>query len=139
MQSVVLEGTFGRVYHGSFTNEEGTEQEVTVKTATDHASQAQISLLLQEGMSMHSLNHTNILSILRVSVEEHSAPFLLYPYENSSNLKVFLQKCKVNAEGVAHTLTTQEVVDMALQVIQAMQYLHKKRLLHKDLAARNCV
>lgn len=88
---------------------------------------------------MYSLNHKNILSILRVSIEDHSAPYLLYPYENTKNLKVFLQKCKLNSEGVAHTLTTQEVVDMALQIIQAMQYLHKKKLLHKDLAARNCV
>ena len=28
---------------------------------------------------------------------------------------------------------------MALQVVHAMQFLHKKRLLHRDLATRNCV
>lgn len=137
LRNVTLEGTFGRVYQGSYTNEEGVEEQVIVKTVTDHASQVQISLLLQEGMSMYSLNHRNILSILGVSIEDHTAPFLLY--QNYTNMKVFLQKCKLNAEGVAHTLTTQEVVDMALQIIHAMQYLHKKHLLHKDLAARNCV
>lgn len=139
LRNVILEGTFGRVYQGSYSNEEGIEDKVIVKTVTDHASQVQISLLLQEGMSMYSLNHRNILSILGVSIEDYTAPYLLYPYQNYTNLKVFLQKCKLNAEGVAHTLTTQEVVDMALQIIQAMQYLHKKHLLHKDLAARNCV
>lgn len=139
LSSIILEGTFGRVYHGSYTNEDGTEETVIVKTVTDHASQVQISLLLQEGMAMYSLNHKNILSILRVSIEDHTAPFLLYPYKNYTNLKLFLQKCKVSSEGVHHTLTTQEVVDMALQIIQGMQYLHKKHLLHKDLAARNCV
>lgn len=41
--------------------------------------------------------------------------------------------------GVAHTLTTQEVVDMCLQIIMGVQYLHKKKLLHRDLATRNCV
>lgn len=51
----------------------------------------------------------------------------------------FLQKCKLCPEGVAHTLTTQEVVDMALQIVQGVQFLHKKRLVHRDLAARNCV
>lgn len=134
-----MEGTFGRVYHGSFTNEDGTEEVVIVKTVTDHASQVQITLLLQEGMALYSLNHKNILSILRVSVEDHSAPFLLYPHKSYTNLKMFLQKCKVSSEGVHHTLTTQEVVDMALQVLQAMQFLQKKHLLHKDIAARNCV
>lgn len=139
LSSVILEGTFGRVYRGSYTNEDGLEEEVLVKTVADHASQVQISLLLQEGMSMYSLVHKNILSILGVSIEEHSEPLLLYPYNNYTNMKVFLQKCKLSAEGISHTLTTQEVVDMALQVIHAMQYLHKKHLLHKDLAARNCV
>ncbi|EFA11279.1 tyrosine-protein kinase Drl [Tribolium castaneum] len=139
LSNVIMEGTFARVYQGSYTNEEGVDEPVIVKTVTDHASQIQISLLLQEGMSMYSLNHKNILSILRVSIEDHTAPFLLYAYNNYSNLKIFLQKCKLSPEGVSHTLTTQEVVDMALQIIQAMQYLHKKNLLHKDLATRNCI
>ncbi|CAG9828829.1 unnamed protein product [Diabrotica balteata] len=139
LSSVIHEGTFGKIYHGSYTTEDGNEETVIVKTVADHASDVQISLLLQEGMSMYALNHKHILSILRVTVEEHMAPFLLYPYKNYTNLKLFLQKCKVSSEGVHHTLTTQEVVDMALQIIQAMQYLHKKHLLHKDLAARNCM
>lgn len=134
-----MEGTFGRVYQGSYTSEEGIEETVIIKTVAEHASQVQISLLLQEGMAMYSLNHKNILSILRVSIEDHTTPLLLYPYNNNTNLKIFLQKCKVSSEGVHHTLTTQEVVHMALQIIKAMQFLHKKHLLHKDLAARNCV
>ncbi|CAG9759439.1 unnamed protein product [Ceutorhynchus assimilis] len=139
LSSIILEGTFGRVYQGSYINEEEKEETVIIKTVADHASQIQISLLLQEGMAMYSLNHKNILSILRVSIEDHTTPYLLYPFDNNKNLKIFLQKCKVSSEGVHHTLTTQEVVHMALQIIKAMQYLHKKHLLHKDLAARNCV
>lgn len=138
LNSVILEGTFGRVYQGSYTNEDGNEETVIIKTVADHASQVQISLLLQEGMAMYSLNHKNIVSILRVSIEDHTTPFLLYPFNNNKNLKIFLQKCKLSSEGVHHTLTTQEVVHMALQIIKALQYLHKKHLLHKDLAARNC-
>ncbi|GLV43127.1 doughnut on 2 [Carabus blaptoides fortunei] len=139
LRSIVLEGTFGRVYQGSYTDEEGVEEDVLVKTVTDHASQVQISLLLQEGMTMYALNNKNVLSVLGVSIEDHTAPFLIYPFNGYSNMKKFLQKCKLCPEGVAHTLTTQEVVDMALQVIHGMQYLHKKHLLHRDLAARNCV
>ncbi|KAL1123154.1 hypothetical protein AAG570_002241 [Ranatra chinensis] len=139
LRSVVLEGTFGRVYRGTYTEEDGIEEEVLVKTVTDQASTIQVSLLLQEGMTMYGLSHKNILSILGVSIEDHTAPFLIYPHQGYTNLKRFLQKCKLCPEGVAHTLTTQEVVDMALQVIAGMQYLHKKRILHKDLSTRNCV
>lgn len=134
-----MEGTFGRVYHGVYTNPDGNEEQVLVKTVADHASQVQTNLLLQEGISMYSLVNKNILTIRGISKDDHSAPLLLYPYDNYTNMKVFLQKCKLSSEGISHTLTTQEVVDMALQIIHAMQYLHKKRLLHKDLAARNCV
>ncbi|XP_018325657.1 tyrosine-protein kinase Dnt isoform X2 [Agrilus planipennis] len=139
LKSVLLEGTFGRVYQGTYTKDNGSVESVLIKTVTDHASQIQISLLLQEGMSMYSINHKNILSILGVSFEENTAPFLLYPFRDFKNLKIFLQKCKLCSEGVAHTLTTQEIVDMALQITGAMLYLHKRHLLHKDLAARNCV
>lgn len=139
LKEVIMEGTFGRVYRGTYTTDGGSEEEVIIKTVADHASRVQISLLLQEGMSMYSLTHRNVLSIRGVSIEDQTAPYLLYSYNNYTNLKTFLQKCKLSPEGVSHTLTTQEVVDMALQVIQAMQYLHKKHLLHKDLAARNCV
>ncbi|XP_056645612.1 tyrosine-protein kinase Drl isoform X2 [Diorhabda sublineata] len=52
LSSIILEGTFGKIYHGSYTTEEGNEETVIVKTVTDHASEVQISLLLQEGMSM---------------------------------------------------------------------------------------
>lgn len=139
LRSVVLEGTFGRVYRGSYADEEGVEQEVLVKTVTDHASQMQISLLLQEGMAMYGVSHKHVMSILGVSIEDHTAPFLLYPLRGHQNLKRFLQKCKLCPEGIAHSLTTQEVVDMALQITTGMQYLHRKRLLHRDLSARNCV
>ncbi|XP_039299766.1 tyrosine-protein kinase Dnt-like [Nilaparvata lugens] len=139
LKSEVMAGTFGRVYIGTYKDEDGGEEDVLVKTVTDHASTVQVSLLLQEGMTMYSLSHKNILSVLGVSIEDHTAPFLIYPHQGYRNLKRFLQNCKQGVEGVAHTLTTQEVVDMALQAITGMQYLHKKRLIHKDVATRNCV
>lgn len=42
--SIEMEGTFGRVYRGSY-HEEGatTPREVLVKTAAEHASQSQVS------------------------------------------------------------------------------------------------
>ncbi|XP_050538303.1 tyrosine-protein kinase RYK-like [Daktulosphaira vitifoliae] len=136
--NIELEGTFGRVYKGSYTDINGEEEEVFVKTVTDQASAVQISVLLHEGLSMYGLNHKNILTIQGVSVEQHVEPFLLYPYNNNKNLKKFLQTCKTT-ENLSCTLTTREIIDMTLQIISGMQYLHKNRHLHKDVAARNCL
>lgn len=48
LSSLLQEGTFGRVYKGTYNEIE----EVLVKTVGQHASQGQVSLLLQEGMSL---------------------------------------------------------------------------------------
>jgi len=138
LQSIELEGTFGRVYKGLYTDVNGKDEDVFVKTVTDQASAVQISVLLHEGLSMYGLNHKNILTIQAVSVEQHIEPFLLYPYNNNTNLKKFLQNCKTS-ESISYTLTTREIIDMTLQIITGMQYLHKNRHLHKDVAARNCL
>jgi len=97
-----------------------------------------VALLLREGLALYGLSNPALLPVLGVSIEDRSAPFLLYPHTGYRNMKRFLQKCK-QSEGPMRTLTTQEVVEMALQAGRGVQYLHKKRLVHRDLAARNCV
>jgi RYK receptor-like tyrosine kinase len=88
LQSVVQEGTFGRVYLGSYADAHSLEEEeVIVKTVADHASQVQVTLLLQEGMAMYALSHPNLLAVRGVSIEDHTAPFLIYPYKGYTNLK----------------------------------------------------
>ncbi|XP_065222259.1 tyrosine-protein kinase Dnt [Planococcus citri] len=139
LQRLELEGTFGHVYVGTYTKEDGSEEEVIVKTVMDFASSNQISLLLREGLTMYGLKHKNIMSVLGVSIEDHVEPFVIYLREGFTNLKKYLQKCKLCQEGITHILTTQEVVEIALQIISGIQYMHKKKLLHKDLATRNCL
>lgn len=138
--SIEMEGTFGRVYRGSY-HEKGstTPREVLIKTAADHASPAQVGLLLQEGLALYGLSHPGLLTVLGVSIKDSTPPFLLYPYTNYRNMKRFLLRCKQSCEGPPRALTTQEVVEMALQAASGVQYLHKKRLVHRDIAARNCV
>lgn len=138
LQNAELEGTFGRVYRGLYTDGNGKEEDVFVKTVTDQASAVQISVLLHEGLSLYGLNHKNVLTVQAVSVEQHVEPYILYPYNNNKNLKKFLQNCKTS-ESMSYTLTTREIINMTLQIINGMQYLHRNRHLHKDVAARNCL
>lgn len=98
-----------------------------------------VALLLREGLALYGLSHPALLPVLGVSIEDRSAPFLLYPHTGYKNMKRFLVRCKLSSEGPPRALTTQEVVEMALQAAKGVQYLHRKRLVHRDLAARNCV
>ncbi|XP_025405792.1 tyrosine-protein kinase Dnt-like [Sipha flava] len=138
LQNVELEGTFGRVYRALYADANGQDEHVFVKTVTDQASAVQISVLLHEGLSMYGLCHKNILTIQAVSVEQHVEPFLVYPHNDNTNLKKFLQNCKTS-ESMSYTLTTREIIDMTIQIINGMQYLHRNRHLHRDVAARNCL
>ncbi|XP_014230078.1 tyrosine-protein kinase Dnt-like [Trichogramma pretiosum] len=140
--SIEMEGTFGRVYRASY-HEEGapTPRDVLVKTTSEQASQAQMAMLLREGLALYGLNHPTLLPVLGVSIEERGSPFVLYPHTNYRNMKHFLLRCKHgNGDGApTRALTTQELVEMALQVAKGVQYLHRKRLVHRDIAARNLV
>lgn len=46
LRSVAMEGTFGRVYRGTYADEDAREQEVLVKTVAEHASQVQVYIVV---------------------------------------------------------------------------------------------
>lgn len=129
LSCLLQEGTFGKVYRGTYND----CQEVLVKTVAQHASQMQVSLLLQEGLSLYGASHPGILAVLGVSIED-TTPVLLYPApDDTRNLKAFLQ------EPVSRTLTTIQIVMMSSQLALALGHLHSHGVIHRDIAARNCV
>lgn len=131
LSSLLQEGTFGRVYKGTY-NE---NQDVLVKTVAQHASQMQVSLLLQEGMSLYGALHPGILSVLGVSIEDHTTPFVLYQaMNNMRNLKMFLLE-----PSCSRSITTIQIVMMSSQLAMALGHLHSHGVVHKDIATRNCV
>lgn len=139
IKEVLQEGTFGRIYRGTLVGDNCSENQVYVKTVTDHASQIQVSLLVAEGMMMFGYCHENIQAVVAFCIEPKKQPILVYPHLSHGNLKCFLHKCKFSPEGHARVLLTHEVVDIALQILQGLQFLHKRKIVHRDLATRNCV
>lgn len=130
LSNLLQEGTFGRVYRGTY-NE---TQDVLVKTVAQHASQTQVSLLLKEGTSLYGASHPGILTLLGASVDDPTMPFLLYAASSGTkNLKLFLQ------EPSSRTLTTIQIVMMSYQLALALGHLHSHAVVHMDVSARNCV
>lgn len=131
LSCLLQEGTYGRIYRGTYND----CQEVLVKTVAQHANQMQVTLLLQEGMMLYEASHPNVLSILGVSIEDYTTPFVLYAAaSNSRNLKLFLQE-----PAYARSVTTIQTVLMSSQLAMAMEHLHNHGVIHKDIASRNCV
>jgi len=139
LRGMALEGTFGRLLYAVHIDDQGIEHDVYVKTVTDQASGQQLSMMLQESLNFHGLSHRNISCITALCQSESTPPLLVYANDGYTNLKRFLTKYKTSSMSSPMTLTTQAIVDMALQTILAMQFLHRKKLLHKDIATRNCL
>ena len=75
--------------------------------------------------------HHHVQTLL-ASTWDGTSPMLVYPYLSCGNLKKWLQQ---NHQG---GLSTHVLVSLGLQLLKAMQHLHKRKVLHKDIAARNC-
>ncbi|XP_076824424.1 tyrosine-protein kinase RYK-like isoform X2 [Clavelina lepadiformis] len=142
---LMLKGTFARIYKGTL--EGGAD--VLVKTVTDAATDEQKRLLLFESSLLRGMQHRNLLPMKHVVLE--GTPLVLFQLMEGGNLKRYLQAIKLNeAPGLVpgifspnlkkyEQVTTQDLVEMAIQIACGMTYLSKRGLVHKDLAARNCM
>ncbi|KAF0288700.1 Tyrosine-protein kinase RYK [Amphibalanus amphitrite] len=141
VEEVLMEGTFGRICRGRLVKDEQDDLPVLVKLATEVASDTQVSVMLREAAAMTALAHPNLLSAMGVVEDgpESRRPRIVYMYYPSVNLKRFLHQCRSAGEGWSRTLLTQEVVHMAVQALNALSHLHQHSVVHKDVAARNCV
>ncbi|KAF6718650.1 Tyrosine-protein kinase RYK [Oryzias melastigma] len=141
LKDVLHEGTFGRIFHGVLLDEKDPtkEKEVFVKTVKDHASEVQVTMMLTESCKLRGLHHRNLLPISHVCIEDGEKPMVLLPFMPWGNLKLFLRQCKLAEANNPQAISQQDLVYMAIQIACGMSYLARREVIHKDLAARNCV
>eukprot|EP00094_Tigriopus_californicus_P003572 TCALIF_03435-PA protein Name:"Similar to dnt Tyrosine-protein kinase Dnt (Drosophila melanogaster)" AED:0.21 eAED:0.21 QI:0/0/0/0.71/1/1/7/0/583 len=130
---LLQEGTFGRVYQGTLlTADAEPEIDVVVKTVVAGSSASQCALLIKEGVALQGIANNHVHTLIATTFDGTS-PMLVYPYLCHGNLKKFLNSN--NQTG----LSTHQVVSLGLQMLRAVQHLHKRKIIHKDIATRNCV
>uniref|UniRef100_A0A668APU8 Tyrosine-protein kinase RYK n=1 Tax=Myripristis murdjan TaxID=586833 RepID=A0A668APU8_9TELE len=141
LRDVLHEGTFGRIFHGVLLDEKdpSKEKQVFVKTVKDHASEVQVTMMLTESCKLRGLHHRNLLPICHVCTEDGEKPMVLLPFMAWGNLKLFLRQCKLAEANNPQAISQQDLVYMAIQIACGMSYLARREVIHKDLAARNCV
>ncbi|KAG8445536.1 hypothetical protein GDO86_010344 [Hymenochirus boettgeri] len=141
LKDVLHEGTFGRIFHGILIDDKdpNKEKDVFVKTVKDQASEVQITMMITESCKLRGLHHRNLLPIGNVCIEDGEKPMVLLPFMNWGNLKLFLKQCKLVEANNPQAISQQDLVHMAIQIACGMSYLARREVIHKDLAARNCV
>jgi len=126
---LLLEGTFGRVYQGRLTSAVET-QDVMVKTIVMGSSEAQAVKLVTEGSLLYPASHKHVVPLL-ATTSDGSSPMMIYQYLNPGNLKKWLSGCH-------QPVSTHQCVNIGLQLLSALKHIHKRHIVHRDIAARNC-
>jgi serine/threonine protein kinase len=136
----LFSGTFSLIQRGFLTVEypdtgETVAREVRIKTVKPGASYVQKTIMFEDGLILYGMQHPNINSLIGCvfgpSVE---LPMLLYNGGNYSNLRDLLASANRT-----HFLPLTELVYLSLQALDGIRYLHSCGVIHKDIAARNCL
>lgn len=95
----------------------------------------------QEIKYMSRLHHPNVIHLLGVCMI--GEPFIMMEYMENGDLNEFLQK-QVLVDDSVNLLRENEVsplvlLYMTVQIASGMRYLASKRVVHRDLATRNCL
>ena len=157
----MYESNFGKVYRGEALRltEIETSTAVWIKSLKEGADEKLLETFNMELFLVSGFNHPNILQILAASTLEEPR-YIVYEYLEFGSLKDFLQSTAavwldmevesalasvtdletntIASSHVQQLVGTEELVAIAVQVAEGMEYLAKKGFILKDLAARNC-
>lgn len=83
---------------------------------------------LQEGRTVAPLNHPNIVTVFRC-FEANGTAYLLMPYYRGEALHMLLKR--------SGTLSAEEALALSLPLMNALEYIHGKGVIHQDIKPAN--
>uniref|UniRef100_A0AAY4CT89 receptor protein-tyrosine kinase n=1 Tax=Denticeps clupeoides TaxID=299321 RepID=A0AAY4CT89_9TELE len=143
-EDVIGEGNFGQVIKAMI-KKDGNKMSAAVKMLKEFASEndhrdfaGELEVLCKLGQ------HPNIINLIG-ACENRGYLYIAIEYAPYGNLLDFLRKSRVletdpafaKEHGTASTLTSQQLLQFAVDVANGMHYLSDKQFIHRDLAARN--
>jgi len=118
-------GGMGKVYRGV---DMRTSHFVAIKHLNAELAQPQyIERFRREGLALSELNHPNIVKLLDM-FEEDDAYYLVMEYVSGGDLNDLLQ---------SGLLPIQRIVEMALDLADALTRAHRLNIIHRDLKPAN--
>ena len=123
------EGEFGQVNIGSVTKPNGDVIEAAIKTIKDSTVLAVREQFVSEAKLLAALKHPNIVSVAAVHIGATES-YLALELMAGGDLSGYL-----TGRGT-YQFSVDELMDVLIQIADAMSYLERCRIVHRDLAAR---
>ncbi|VDM39896.1 unnamed protein product [Toxocara canis] len=123
-------GAFGDVHIGVLTKPDGKKVEVAIKKLKGLMTKKQRAIFMKEAKLMRRFNHPNIVNLLGVAPQEDPVMILLELCPNGSLNK----KLKSSP-----SIPVAKLVAYATDAARGMCYLSASTVIHRDIAARNCL
>ncbi|CAF0754080.1 unnamed protein product [Rotaria sordida] len=141
LHEIIMEGRFGRLLHCSL-NDSSTNistQNIYGKTVNSSATSTQLNQMLHDCCLFATLKHSTINSPLGIIYKNELSPYplIIYPYSNKGILKRFIIQNRTSPR--EQLLSTQELVYMAIHIAKGLHFLHRRKMLMKDIGTRNCL
>ncbi|CAD5229049.1 unnamed protein product [Bursaphelenchus okinawaensis] len=126
-------GAFGQVYHGKLrVRPNENELEVAVKTMkVTLMTKEKIEETMKEARLMRMLRHKNIVRCYGVCADTEPL-MLVIEYVPGGSLHAYLKARNIN-------ITIDDRVSMAYDAACGLHHIHRHTILHRDIAARNCL
>ncbi|MGZ0165688.1 MAG: protein kinase domain-containing protein [Planctomycetales bacterium] len=130
VRGILGQGAFGKVYRGY---DPQLDREVAIKVPVTKDGKAHTDSLLQEfqqeARNLAQLNHTGIVTVHDVSVED-GVCYIVSEFLEGPDLNEWLQ---------TNALSWQDAATLTAQVADALAYAHSQSTVHRDLKPGNII
>lgn len=140
-------GEFGEVYSTKYQVDGDKESLVMVKSLINTKDEIALQEFKRHLDLLHKLNHENVVKLIGLCREEEP-DYMILEYTDWGDLKQFLiASRKDNTSSPTHEskpprapqLSVAQILSLSNQAAKGLKHLADTRLVHKDIAARNCL
>ncbi|KAK1136250.1 hypothetical protein K0M31_000815 [Melipona bicolor] len=141
-------GEFGEVYSTKYQVDDAEKETlVMVKSLINTKDETALQEFKRHLDLLHKLNHENVVKLIGLCREEEP-DYMILEYTDWGDLKQFLiASRKDNNSSPTHEskpprapqLSVAQILSLSNQAAKGLKHLADSRLVHKDIAARNCL